>query len=412
MRGNRLRKLVPACGAVLVLGLCLAGVGCQTPVGQRIMGGEGMAYQDPSAALPAAGYSQAPQGAILQTSCQFPGGCPTNGQLAGEGPPAPGLMAPGQALPAAPLPVEFCKVSLPPYTIEPPDILLIDTVRMIPRPPYRIEPLDVLLLQVPETLPGQPIGGTYTVSPDGTVNLGYAYGSVRVAGYSLEEAQALIRNHLGRIITNPKVSVALAQSRTIQQVRGEHLVRPDGTINLGTYGSLYVAGMTLMQAKAAVEGYLSQFVLHPEISLDVAAYNSKVYYVITDGAGYGEQVLRFPATGNETVLDAISNIGGLPIVASRKYIWVARPVPRNFGCYHILPVDWEAITQGGATDTNYQIFPGDRIYVKADHLIHLDNALAKIISPVERLFGITLLGTATVQSFRTNGNGFVTPFIP
>ena len=406
MWGNRLRKLVPACGAALVLGLCLAGVGCETSIGQRILEANMVGYRGPEPATPAPfGYGQPPDGGVIQTSCQFPGGCPTNGQLVAEGVP------PGPVPPAAPLPVEFCKVSLPPYMIEPPDILLIDTVRMIPRPPYRIEPLDVLVLQVSETLPGQPISGPFTVSPDGTINLGYAYATVRVAGLSLEEAQAVIRSHLGRVITNPKVSAALSQSRAIQQVRGEHLVRPDGTINLGTYGCLYVAGMTLMQAKAAIEGYLSQFVLNPEISLDVAAYNSKVYYVITDGAGYGEQVLRFPATGNETVLDAISNIGGLPIVASRKYIWVARPTPRQFGCYHILPVDWEAITQGGATDTNYQIFPGDRIYVRADHLIRLDNTLAKIISPIERLFGITLLGNATVQSFRNNNgtNGFFIP---
>jgi polysaccharide export outer membrane protein len=81
----------------------------------------------------------------------------------------------------APLPVELCKISLPPYMIEPPDILLIDTVRMIPRPPYRVEPLDVIIVQVTEALPNQPIGGVYSVSPDGTINLGYVYGSVRIA---------------------------------------------------------------------------------------------------------------------------------------------------------------------------------------------------------------------------------------
>ena len=45
--------------------------------------------------------------------------------------------------------------------------------------------------------------------------------------------------------------------------------------------------------------------------------NSKVYYIITDGAGSGEQVFRFPVTGSETVLDAISQIGGLPPVSSK-----------------------------------------------------------------------------------------------
>jgi protein involved in polysaccharide export with SLBB domain len=331
----------------------------------------------------------------------------------GEGPVAAPTIAMEPAPPNnAPLPVELCKASLPPYIVEPPDILLIDTVRMIPLPPYRIEPLDILLVQVTPTLPNQPISGAFTVTPDGTINLGYVYGLVRVAGLTLEEAQVVLRTHLTRAIQNPQVAVALAQSRTIQQVRGEHLVRPDGTISLGTYGCVYVAGMTLAQAKAAIERYLSQFVQNPEISLDVAAYNSKVYYVIADGAGYGQQVYRFPATGNETVLDAISNIGGIPIVGSKRNIWVARPSPPYRQCYQILPVDWEAITLGGATETNYQIFPGDRIYIKSDCLIRFDNMLAKIISPVERLFGVTLLGSATVQSFRnTNGNnGIFTGF--
>jgi polysaccharide export outer membrane protein len=334
-------------------------------------------------------------------------------QLAGPMRCGPGELPCGQVLPGGegPVPVELCKKSLPPYMIEPPDILLIDTVRMIPLPPYRIEPLDVLFVQVTETLPNQPIAGTYVVSPDGTISLGFIYGSVRVAGLTLEEAQIAIRNHLNRVIVRPMVSLALAQARTIQQVRGEHLVRPDGTIGLGTYGCVYVAGLTLAQARCAIEKHLSQFVLNPQISLDVFAYNSKVYYVIADGAGYGEQVLRFPITGNETVLDAISNINGLPAVASKKYIWVARPAPPYHGCYQILPVDWRAITEGGATNTNYQLFPGDRVYIRSDCLISLDYALAKIISPIERLFGITLLGTTTVQTIRNGTTVFGTPVV-
>ena len=49
-----------------------------------------------------------------------------------------------------------------------------------------------------------------------------------------------------------------------------------------------------------------------------------------------------------------------------RRIWVARPTPANHACNQILPVDWLAITQGGSTRTNYQLFPGDRVYVKAD----------------------------------------------
>ncbi len=334
---------------------------------------------------------------------------PENGERRNgdNGPPAIALLpgqAPGpQVGPQRPLPTELAKVSQPPYVIEPPDVLLIDAVRLIPRPPYRIEPLDVLTVQATQTFPDQPIAGAYAVGPDGTVALGFSYGAVRVAGLTLEEAQKAILQHLSQRLKNPQVVVGLAEFRGLQQIRGEHLVRPDGTISLGTYGCVYVTGLTLAQAKTIVEQYLSQFLLDPQVAVDVIAYNSKAYYVIADGAGYGQTVFKFPATGNETVLDAINNIGGIPAVGSKRRIWVARPAPANHECLQLLPVDWLAIAQGGSTRTNYQLFPGDRVYIKGDALVTLDNTLAKLFAPVERVLGITLLGASVARFFQSGG---------
>jgi polysaccharide biosynthesis/export protein len=303
------------------------------------------------------------------------------------------------------LPKELAKVSLPPYVIETPDILSIDALRVVPKPPYRIEPLDALVIQVNNTPEREPIAGLYFIEPEGTVNLGFAYGSVRLAGMTLDQARAAVEKHLKRILKNPIVTVALGQSRAMQQIRGEHLVRPDGTVSLGLYGSVYVNGMTVPQAKAVIESHLAQFLLQPEIALDVLGYNSKVYYVIIDLAGAGQQLVRFPLTGNETVLDAMSQLSGLPPAASKKHIWVARPAPAETHCEQILPVNWGAITKGGSTATNYQLLPGDRLYVQGDALITLDTTLAKIISPMERLFGIALLGDTTIQTLRRGGGG-------
>jgi polysaccharide export outer membrane protein len=306
----------------------------------------------------------------------------------------------------APLPRELAKTSLPPYVIETPDILLIDAVRVVPRPPYRIEPLDALLVQVTDGLPNEPpLAAAVTVEPDGTVNLGPTYGSFLVADKTLEEARQAIEQQLRQTFTKVRVGVSLAQTRAAQQIRGEHLVRPDGTVALGVYGSVHVSGRTLDEAKAAIEAHLANFLLRPEVSVDVFSYNSKVYYVITDGGGYGEQVYRLPSTGNETVLDAIGQILGLPAVASKRRIWVARPSPDCAGCDLILPVNWRALTQCGKTATNYQIFPGDRIYVQAQPLITADAVLARVLAPVERILGVTLLGASTVQSIQTVGQG-------
>jgi polysaccharide export outer membrane protein len=320
------------------------------------------------------------------------------------------------------LPRELGLVQLPPYEIAPPDILVIDALNVVPKPPYRIHALDYLFIQlVPESLPKDfpkelMIGGVFPVTPEGTVNLGLTFQSVELAGKTLEEARKAIEERLKKILKKEigqgiRVAVELAQSRAMVQIRGEHLVRPDGTVGLGLYGSVPVAGLTIDEAKNVIETHLSRFLLNPEISLDVSGYNSKVYYVVTDGGGSGEQVARLPITGHETVLDAISGIYGLPAVASKKKIWVARPAPGDAEP-QILPVHWSDIVRGGSTATNYQIFPGDRIYVNSQGLVKTDNILAKVLSPIERVLGITLLGNTTEHAFERfsrSGSGTTSP---
>jgi len=431
MSGRRRVTSVTVLGAAWAL--CLFGLGCQAQVsfqfvnpftgrpieladsededGQKVKAADWAAKPNPDPVKPAPAQEKVP--APLKRVSATEDGGPAPGPKPGDVAPAhPAPLLADGALPpehgpdgnCPAVPTELQKLSHPPYMIEPPDILFIDTIRMIPRPPYVVQPLDVLLIRVADTLPNQPIDGTYTVSPDGTINLGFSYGTVRVGGLSLQQAEEAIRRALSRVLTSPQVAVGLSQYRAVQQTRGEHLVRQDGTISLGTYGSVYVAGLTLAEAKCAIERHLACFVQEPEIALDVFAYNSKVYYIIYDGAGFGQQVYRLPVTGNETVLDAISSVSGLPAVASKKRIWVARPAPCNNPCVQILPVDWRAITMAGSTCTNYQIFPGDRVYVGSQPIIALNNTLAKIIAPVEQLFGVTLLGAATVNTIRTNPN--------
>jgi polysaccharide export outer membrane protein len=247
-----------------------------------------------------------------------------NGPPVAYGPGAAGVVG---APIGAPVPREGAKVSLPPYVIEPPDILLIESTQKIPDQP----------------------------------------------------------------------------------VRGQHLVRPDGTVSLGIYGSAYVAGMTIDQAKESIGRTLATRIKDFDLrnlNVDILAYNSKFFYVITDGAGYGEQVIRMPITGSETVLDGISQIFGLPAVSSKQRIWIARRSPDGT-TDQVLPVDWCGVAQRGSTSTNYQIMPGDRIYVDSKRWVRFDTGLARFLSPFERVLGITLLGSETVNSIsgRTTGTG-------
>jgi polysaccharide export outer membrane protein len=305
-------------------------------------------------------------------------------------------------------PKELNMVSLPMYRIEPPDILQVELFKLVPKPPYHLEIYDVLQIDVVGTLLDQPILGQYLIEAEGTVDLGPAYGKVRVAGMTVDEATQAITTHLKKILRRPEVSVRLLRSTGLQPIGppdGQFIVGPDGTISLGPYGSVHVAGKTLLEAKQAIEGHLSQFLDSPEVAVRVLAYNSKVYYIITQGAGQGDNVVRVPITGNETVLDAIANIGGISQLSSDN-MYIARPAPDEFACEQILPVDWEAISRGANTATNYQLLPGDRLFIEEDTFVAWTNVLAKVIGPLERVAAFGSLGASTIRNFQSLGRNF------
>lgn len=309
-----------------------------------------------------------------------------------------------EAPPTSPVPRELEKVTLPRYVIEPPDILLIEGVKLVPKSPHRIETFDVLLIRVTGAFPEQPIDNSYNVDADGTVNLGPTYGRIAVVGQTIEEAEDEIRAQLSKVLTDVDVSVSLLASAGAQAITGQHLVAMDGRVNLGTYGSVYVAGMTLEEARAAIELKLTEKLDDPEVFVDVLAYNSKVYYIITQGAGLGDDVTRQPITGNETVIDAVAALGGISQVSSTR-MWIARPAPNGVGCEQILPIEWNDIAQGASTATNYQLMPGDRLFIAQDRLTNFNTVVNKLLNPFERIFGFVSLGTSMANRIVRFGLG-------
>jgi len=289
----------------------------------------------------------------------------SHGVVGGPEAMSPRVTGPITVPPPGTVPTELNLITLPPYVVAPPDNLLIQVVQRanVPDPNWVRPKSDVDMkekaptIDVTKPLPVQDISGSFLVRIDGTVSLGF-WGAVPVAGLSLDQTAEAIRQHL-------------LQSKTIVKLG----VLPENLV----------------------------------VIVDVIAYNSKSYYVVTDGGGYGEQVYKFPITGSECVLDALGNTFGLPSMASKRNIWVARRSPHADHPWQILPVDWIGITQHGITTTNYQIMPGDRIYVKAQRIITIDTALARMLSPVERLLGVTLLGANVNNQFKGNVGGFSSP---
>lgn len=166
-------------------------------------------------------------------------------------------------------------------------------------------------------------------------------------------------------------------------ISGERLVRPDGKISLGFYGELQVAGLTTLEIKEKLIRHLRQFLSDESLGLKkeqqkevvevaprdsalvtvtVQSFNSKGYYVQGEIAKPG----RYPMTGNETVLDAINQAGGLLATTVHMNIRLVRPAPPGACCEETFPVDLSAIVNNGDASTNYQLMPGDRLLVMRD----------------------------------------------
>ena len=76
----------------------------------------------------------------------------------------------------------------------------------------------------------------------------------------------------------------------------------------------------------------------------------------------------FPLSGRETVLDGIIAAGGVTQRASLGNIVLAKPTAPD-GCRIVYPVCYRQITQLGDTTTNYQLQPGDRIFVPSKTML-------------------------------------------
>lgn len=140
----------------------------------------------------------------------------------------------------------------------------------------------------------------------------------------------------------------------------DQVVMADGSLDLGGFGRLVVAGMTLETAEELIE----QTIL--TAGAPATAVNVRLlepvhrFYVLGAVPSPGS----YPLIGHETVLDAILSAGGLTADAAPCKILLARPTPPS-GCRVVLPICYREIVQLGDTTTNYQMQPGDRIFVSS-----------------------------------------------
>jgi polysaccharide export outer membrane protein len=137
------------------------------------------------------------------------------------------------------------------------------------------------------------------------------------------------------------------------------VVRPDGKITVPMVKDVEVAGLTPAQAEERISAKLKEFIADASVTnvtVVVAKIDSKKIYV----TGAARKEGPIPYTGGLTVLQALSEAGGLTDYAKRKKIYILRP---DNGQNYRLDFNYDAVLKGENMEQNILLLPGDTIVI-------------------------------------------------
>jgi len=156
-------------------------------------------------------------------------------------------------------------------------------------------------------------------------------------------------------------------------------VQPDGKITLQLLGEVKIVGMTAREIAAKLEVLLSRYYVDPKVSVRVAGYASKVYYV----TGVANSVGPRRYTGRDTLLDAVLK-GGLNYMCWTSKVKVIRPSPEVEGVQTIV-VDVDKMIKTGDWGQNVLLEPNDVVHVPPTPLAWLGLRLQEVLFPLDQV---------------------------
>lgn len=133
-------------------------------------------------------------------------------------------------------------------------------------------------------------------------------------------------------------------------------VRPDGKISLPLLNDIQAAGLTPGQLGAQIASNLTKYVTNPQVTVIISQINSQRIYILGEVTRAGSYTLL----PDMTVLQALSDAGGLTAFANSKKIYVLR---QDNGKQQKIPFNYKDVISGKDSGQNIALRAGDTIIV-------------------------------------------------
>ena len=146
-----------------------------------------------------------------------------------------------------------------------------------------------------------------------------------------------------------------------------YTVRPDGKMNFPLVGEIDVNGMTVFEFTQLLTKELSEYIINPKITVNVAKLGTTRVFVMGEVNKQG----MYELTKSHRVLDALGAAGGFTQKAAKKNIYLVRNAGKPEEIVQKLNIN-NFLRKGDVTQ-NLVLHEGDCLYLTSNHKITLQD---------------------------------------
>lgn len=146
-----------------------------------------------------------------------------------------------------------------------------------------------------------------------------------------------------------------------------YTVRPDGKLNFPLVGEIDVNGLTVYEFTNLLTKELSEYIINPKITVNVAKLGTTRVFVMGEVSKQGMHEL----TKSHRVMDALGAAGGFTQKAAKKNIYLVRNLGKEGE--NVQKLNILNYMKNGDMSQNVVLQEGDCIYLTSNHKITLQD---------------------------------------
>jgi len=161
------------------------------------------------------------------------------------------------------------------------------------------------------------------------------------------------------------------------EVSGEYIINAEGKIQYDFIGDIKVEGLKKDEVKDILVQRLSEYIITPNVTVQITGYNSKVVYVIGEVGAPGKIIMRGDTiTVREALIQA-----GLPLLTA-KGTQTKLITPSDTGKIETKGVNIDKLLYKGDLRENLVMKPGDTLYVPPTFMAKALRVMQPVAAPI------------------------------